>query len=125
MDMVYMKDGAQSQMMIWPGVIIEYGGSSVQSIQLLPGSQAGRPYVLNSDQMSNVIQNSINNLEYMLISSLRRATQEKKPRIAFLHGHGELSYAETQRVRALISPYYSVADITLNDSINALDNFKD
>ena len=122
MDLVYMKDGAQSQMMIWPGVIIEYGGSSVQSIQLLPGSQAGRPYQLNSDQMTNTIQNSINNLEYMLISSLRRATQEKKPRIAFLHGHDELTYAQTQRVRALISPYYAVADISLNDSINALDN---
>ena len=120
MDLVYMKDGAQSQMMLWPGAIIEYGGSSVQSIQLLPGSKSGRPYQLNT--MSDVIQNSINNLEYMLISSLRRATQEKKPRIAFLHGHGELTYAQTQRVRALISPYYAIADITLNDSIAALDN---
>ncbi len=122
MDLVYMKDGAQSQMMIWPGVIIEYGGSSVQSIQLLPGSKAGQPYRLNSQEMTRTIQNSINNLEYMLISSLRRATQEKKPRIAFLHGHGELTYAQTQRVRALMSPYYAVADITLNDSIHALDN---
>ncbi len=122
MDLVYMKDGAQSQMMIWPGAIIEYGGSTVQSIQLLPGNKTGRPYQLNN--MTDVIQNSINNLEYMLISSLRRATQEKKPRIAFLHGHGELTFAETQRVRALISPYYAVADITINDSLAALDNLQ-
>ena len=122
MDLVYMKDGEQSQMMLWPGAIIEYGGSTVQSIQLLPGSKTGRPYQLNN--MTDVIQNSINNLEYMLISSLRRATQEKKPRIAFLHGHGELTFAETQRVRALISPYYAVADVTLNDSIAALDNLQ-
>ena len=119
MDMVYMKDGAQSQMMIWPGAIIEYGGSSVQSIQLLPGSKSGRPYQLNN--LTGVIENSINNLEYMLISSLRRATQEKKKRIAFLHGHGELTFPDTQRVRALISPYFSITDITLNDSIAALD----
>ena len=122
MDLVYMKDGAQSQMMLWPGAIIEYGGSTVQSIQMLPGSKTGRPYQLKS--MTDVIQNSINNLEYMLVSSLRRAIQEKKPRIAFLHGQGELSFAQTQRVRSLISPYFSVADITINDSIAALDNLQ-
>lgn len=120
MELVYMKDGSQTQMMVWPGAIIEYGGSTVQSVQLLPGSKTGRPYQL--DGMGELIQNSINNLEYMLISSLRRAIQDKKPRIAFLHGHGELSFPQTQRVRALISPYYSIADVTINDSIAALDN---
>ena len=120
MELVYMKDGSQTQMMVWPGAIIEYGGSTVQSVQLLPGSKTGRPYQL--DGMGELIQNSINNLEYMLISSLRRAILDKKPRIAFLHGHGELSFPQTQRVRALISPYYSIADVTINDSIAALDN---
>ncbi len=120
MDLVYMKDGSQSQMMLWPGAIIEYGGSTVQSVQLLPGSKTGRPFQLN--QMADVIQNSINNLEYMLVSSLRRATQESKPRIAYLHGHGELTFAETQRSRALLSPYFSIADVTINDSLAALDN---
>ena len=120
MELVYMEDGSQTQMMVWPGAIIEYGGSTVQSVQLLPGSKSGRPYQLNG--MKEIIQNSINNLEYILVSSLRRVTQTKKPRIAFLHGHGELTYPQTQRVRALISPYYSIADITINDSIAALDN---
>ena len=120
MDLVYMKDGSQSQMMLWPGAIIEYGGSTVQSVQFLPGSKTGRPFQL--DQMTDIIQNSINNLEYMLVSSLRRATQESKPRIAFLQGHGELTFAQTRRARALISPYYSIADIDINDSLAALDN---
>lgn len=120
MNMVYMKDGSQTQMMLWPGAIINYGGSSVQSIQLLPGSKSDRPYQLSG--MSDLIQNSINNLEYMLISSLRRATLDKKPKIAFLQGHGELTYPQTQRVRALMSPYFTVTDVALNDSIHALDN---
>ena len=120
MDLVYMKDGSQSQLMLWPGAIIEYGGSTVQSVQLLPGSKTGRPYQLGN--MSSIIQNSINNLEYMLISALRRATQETKPRIGFLHGHGELTWPQTQRVRALISPYFNIADITINDSVHALEN---
>ena len=120
MDLVYMKDGTQTQMLVWPGAIIEYGGSTVQSIQFLPGSKTGQPYQLNG--MGQMIQNSINNLEYMLTSSLRRAILDKKPRIAFLHGHGELTFPQTQRARSLISPYYSIADITINDSIAALDN---
>lgn len=120
MDLVYMKDGTQTQMLVWPGAIIEYGGSTVQSVQFLPGSKSGQPYQLNG--MGQMIQNSINNLEYILTSSLRRAILDKKPRIAFLHGHGELTFPETQRARSLISPYYSIADITINDSIAALDN---
>ena len=120
LDLVYMKDGTQSQLLLWPGAIIEYGGSTVQSVQFLPGSKMGQPFQL--DGMSDIIQNSINNLEYMMVSSLRRTTQESKPRIAFLQGHGELTFSQTQRVRSLISPYYALADIKINDSLAALDN---
>ena len=120
MDVVYMKDGVQNQLLLWPGAIIDYEGTTVNTIQFLPGTPPGKPYQLQG--MTEMIQNSINNLEYMLISSLRRATQESKPRIAFLQGHEELKYCQTQRARALISPYYSLTDVILNDSITALDN---
>ncbi len=120
MDVVYMKDGSQSQLLLWPGAVIDYGGSTVQNIQFLPGTPPGKPYSLNG--MTDLIENSINNLEYMLISSLRRATQKTKPRIGFLQGHGELSFQETQRARALIAPYFSLADVQINDSLGALDN---
>ncbi|MBL4861634.1 MAG: Gldg family protein [Crocinitomicaceae bacterium] len=120
MNVVYMKDGSQNQMRLWPGAIIEYGGSTVQTVQFLPGSKTGNPFQLKG--MGQMIQNSINNLEYILISSLRRATQQTKPRIGFLSGHGELTFAQTQRARGLISPYFSIADIELKDSIHALEN---
>jgi len=119
MDLVYMQEGSQSKMMLWPGATIDVGGTTVQSIQFLPGTPPGKPYFM--DNITEMVENSINNLEYMLISSLRRATEVKKQRIAFLQGHGELSYAETQRARALISPYFNIADITIKDSLAALD----
>lgn len=123
MNLVYSRDGAQNQLLLWPGAIIEYGGETKDHIQLLPGTSTQDFVTLDSD-FNNTIQNSINNLEYMLISAIRRATQIEKPRIAFLQGHGELRYAETQRIRNLISPYYTVEDITLNDSLNALKGVK-
>ncbi|MEY4603201.1 MAG: hypothetical protein RIT43_493 [Bacteroidota bacterium] len=119
MDVVYTKDGAQSQILVWPGALIEYGGSTVQNVQFMPGTPPGKPYSI--DGLTEMIQNSINNLEYILISSIRRATAKSKPRIAFLQGHGELSFAQTQRARALISPYFSIADIEIRDSLAALD----
>ncbi len=120
MNVVYSKDGEQSQLLLWPGATIDYGGSTVNTVQLLPGSKSGQPFQLKG--MSEMIQNSVNNLEYLLISAIRRATQETKKRIAFLQGHDELTFAETQRIRALLTPYYNVTDVSLNDSIHALDN---
>ena len=120
MQINYSKDGAQSEILLWPGAVIEYGGSTVNTVQFLPGSKPNAPYQLN--RMSELIQNAINNLEYALISSLRRATQDKKPRIAFLHGHGELEFKNTQRARALLSPYFAIGDVTIDDSLAALDN---
>ncbi|TNE73630.1 MAG: hypothetical protein EP333_06485, partial [Bacteroidetes bacterium] len=82
MNVVYSKDGEQSQLLLWPGATIDYGGSTVNTVQLLPGSKSGQPFQLKG--MSEMIQNSVNNLEYLLISAIRRATQETKKRIAFL-----------------------------------------
>ncbi|HRO76088.1 MAG TPA: Gldg family protein [Crocinitomicaceae bacterium] len=119
----YSKDGKDLAMQIWAGALIEYGGSTVNQIQFLPGTSQGQFYLLD-DNFNQVVQNSINNLEYMLVSAIRRTTTRTKARIAFLHGHGELNKHETMRVRSLISPYYKIEDITLNDSIDALKNVK-
>lgn len=123
LEIVYQKDGSQTQMTLWPGAEIEYEGFTKNYIQLLPGSPQGQPAQLSKEFSETTIQNSINNLEYMLISALRRTIQKQKPRIAFIGGHGELRFAETQRVRSLLEPYYSVEDLTLNDSLKALDGF--
>lgn len=120
MDIMFSKDGQESQMLVWPGAVIEYEGSSVNVVQFLPGTPPGKPYPL--DGMGDIIQNSLNNLEYILTTSIRRAVEERKPIIGFLAGHGELTYAETQRARALISPYYVLRDVTINDSLAALND---
>ena len=120
LDISYMKDGTQNQLLIWPGATIDYGGSTTNIIQLLPGSQSGKPVELGD--MAEIIDQAINNLEYNIVSSLRRSVQKTKPRIGFLQGHGELSYAQTIRARSLLKPYYKIKDIEINQATDALDD---
>lgn len=120
MEVLYEKDGASNKMLLWPGAIIEYDGSTSNVIQFLPGSKSSEPYRI--PDIINMLPNSINNLEYMLLTSLRRATASTKLRIGFLQGHGELEFKETQRVRAMISPYFALTDVVLNDSLGSLEN---
>jgi|TARA_R110000737_G_scaffold324995_1_gene338160 ABC-2 type transport system permease protein len=119
MDLQFKKDGQRSQMLVWPGALIEYAGSTKNVIQFLPGTPLGKPVQL--ENIGQTIQNSLNNLEYILMTSIRRTVEKTKPVIGILQGHGELEYSETQRARALISPYYSLRDITINDSLAAMD----
>jgi ABC-2 type transport system permease protein len=121
LEILYLKDGTQSQMLLFPGALLSYSVNGITKegvVQLLPGTQPGRPYAL--EQMTEIIENALNNLEYNLLSAMRRLTQTSKPTIAFLQGHGELNQAETMRARALISPYYQIKDVALKDSIAAL-----
>ena len=119
----YSKDGKSSAIQVWAGALIEYGGSTVNHIQFLPGTPQGQFYSLDAG-FNQQVQNSNKNMEYMLVSAIRRATARQKDRIVFLQGHGELNKYETMRVRSLIAPYYRVEDITLNDSIDALKGVK-
>ncbi|MFT6246281.1 MAG: gliding-associated putative ABC transporter substrate-binding component GldG [Salibacteraceae bacterium] len=125
MNLTYTKDGSERQITLWPGAILDYGGagtgSKKQAVQLMPGTNDKRPFPL--ENIGQIIQNSTKDLEYMLVSALRRVIQESKPRIGFLQGHGELTFAQTQRARAVINPYYSVSDVELNDSLGALNEF--
>jgi len=91
LNLIYQKDGAQSQILLWPGAIINYGGTDVNVIQFLPGTPAGKPNQLEG--ISQSINSAINNLEYILTSSIRRAIQSEKQKIGFLQGHGELTFA--------------------------------
>ena len=123
LEVSYLKDGAQTQIMLWPGAEISYSVNGIikeTSIQLIPGTKPGKP--TNLEDVNSLLENAINNLEYNLLSVIRTITQSTKPRIAFLQGHGELNYNQTTRVRSLIAPYYSLTEVRLNDSLASLND---
>jgi ABC-2 type transport system permease protein len=122
MYLVYQKDGAKSEVVLWPGAVINYGGTDVNTIQLLPGTRTGQPNHLEG--IVPAIAASINNLEYVLLDAIRRSVQKEKKKIGFLQGQGELTFGQTQRARALISPHFNIEDVTINAQLNALDGYE-
>ena len=125
MEFKYSKNSKETKMMLWPGAVISYAqnGMPVEThVQLLPGTSPERPF--NIEQMPGVVEKGLNNLEYNLVDALRRLTSIEKKKIAFLQGHGELNDFETRIAKALISPYYSIKNVTIDGYINALDDFE-
>jgi gliding-associated putative ABC transporter substrate-binding component GldG len=118
MDVEYGENSEDAT--LWPGAEIIYNGVTKGYIQLLPGTPQGTQIKITPEFSEVTIQNSINNLEYSLVSGLRKVIQKRRPRIAFIQGHGELREAETQIARSLLKDNYTVEDIYLNDSLDAL-----
>lgn len=97
-------DKGSSQQIIFPGGIITYRNSTIPFQLLL--DQIG----MNSDQ---VLNNSIQNLEYQIASNIRKAIQIEKPLIAFVEGHGELDTLATGDIIHTLKEFYNVEPLYL------------
>lgn len=107
---VKTADGS-SQQWIFPGALVSYKQKEV-AVQLFT-NQLGTP----SDQ---VLNNSVQNLEYNLINAVRKLLVKQKPRIAFTRGHGELDNLRLADILFSLSDYYDVDTVNINGKINSL-----
>lgn len=111
--LTFEKDGAQSSKLVWPGAIIEYRGIEYP-IQFFK-SDMPEP----TDEMIN---SSVNNLEYELSSNLRKAVRKDKPAVAIIEGHGELSELEMADFLSALEESYRLDVVNLNGKLNALSD---
>ncbi len=109
------QNGGQSQKLIFPGAIVTYRSNEIP-MQILKSKIGG-----GSDEMLN---NSIENLEYEISSVLRNISGEKSTSIAFLRGHKELSTSQISDAANSINQYYSVDTIEISGRLNALKDYK-
>jgi len=107
---VKTTDGS-SQQWIFPGALVTYRQKEVP-VQLFT-NQLGTP----SDQ---VLNNSVQNLEYNLISAIRKLLVKNKPRVAFTRGHGELGLDRLADIIYSLSDYYAVDTVNIGGKINSL-----
>ena len=90
--------------LILPGALVRYKGKEL-SVQILQGEIA--------ISQSQAIENSISKLEYNFASTIRRLNQKQKPRIGFIHGHGEWPELMVLDFAKSLSLYYDIERIDL------------
>ncbi len=108
------KEGLSRQY-IFPGAIVSYANQEV-GVQLLKDQLGAPPEVM--------LNTSIQNLEFEICNAIRKVTSPKRPRIAFLHGQGELGKEQTADVEQTISASYDIEHVQINQQLGALDKYK-
>lgn len=115
-DIEILKSGNAEIKTIWPGALIEYGGTTVDRVQFFD-----KKVIFSGENLRGLADRTINNLEYQLISAVRRVTADDKKKVTFLMGQNELKPHETMDVRKGLNRYYLVDDVEINGQIHALD----
>ena len=108
------KEG-ESRQIIFPGAIASYRGKETP-VQLLTGQMGARP--------EEILNLSVENLEYNLANTIRKLIVSYKPKVAFIYGHGELEEAFIYDISQSMAEYYTVERIKLDGQINALTEHK-
>lgn len=108
-------DGIQEKI-IFPGALVSQG-DQVLPVQLLKSKERVPNAVM--------INNSINNLEFEIVSAIRKLQLETKQSIALLKGYGTLSGIEIEDMAQSLLEYYNLASVEINGNINALSSVID
>lgn len=116
-DMEIIESGNVEIKTIWPGAVIEYKGMTVDHIQFF-----NKRAIFSNEDVRSLAEHTINNLEYMFISAVKRVTAGEKQTISFLQGQGELLPIQTEYTRMGLNRYYEINDVTINGRLDALDN---
>jgi ABC-2 type transport system permease protein len=100
------KDDEMSQKIIVPGAVFYYRGKEYP-MNLLKGQFGANP--------EDVINESIELLEYEIANVMRKATEKSGKKIAFIEGHGELERWDVADAQKELEEYYEVKRVPLTD----------
>lgn len=104
------ESGVSSQL-IFPGAIVSFKGKDLP-VQLL-NEQVGIP-------SGEVLNNSIENLEYAFANAIHKLSSDVKPGIGFIRGQSELSDIYINDIANALSEFYSVEPVDINGKLDAL-----
>lgn len=109
---IRMRDkGASTERIVFPGALVTFRDKTVP-IQLLK-TQLRAPD-------ADIVNRSINNLEFEFASALRQVTAMRKSSVAFLEGHGELDELLVKDISTALSEQYAVSRVRIDDQLDAL-----
>ena len=107
---VSTANGVTTQVLI-PAADVIYRGNET-SIQLLQSQK----YV----EQSQLLNNSIQSLEYVLSNAIRALSRTMKPTVAFMRGHGELPLPNLSDIIGSLYEYYTLDTVRMDENINSL-----
>lgn len=100
------SDAGFTQKTVFPMAIVQSGNKQI-AVKLLQNLDAGGNYEQN-------INNSIQNLEYVFTSAIKKVTTGENPRIGFTEGNGEPADAYLSDAIKSLSDSYEVGRVDLN-----------
>ena len=106
-----MDGGTAKEHIFFPGAIITFRNQTAP-VQLLK--------TRFSVPDANMVNKSVNNLEYEFSLAMRQLLRREKPRIAFLQGHGEASEIQLADITAALEEQYEVQAVELEGQLNSL-----
>ncbi len=105
------SDNGVTQQILIPAADVYYKGRET-TVQLLQSQK----YVSDAD----LLNNSIQNLEYNLSSAIRALSRGEKRSIGFLQGHGELTGGVLYDFQRSLQEFYSLEYVTIDGQIQSL-----
>jgi len=110
-DLQVSTKGGRKQQVIFPGAIVNYKSNEL-AVELL-NSQIG----ISPEE---VLNNSIQALEFRLAGAIRDLTVVMKPRVAFIRGHGELGNRDIYDIGQALSKQYTVSVVQIGGQVGSL-----
>ena len=98
------EDGRRIQKMVLPGAIVAADSNQTAAMLLNGDRAAGSQEVLNQ---------SMENVEYELASAIRRVVAAKRKKIALIRGHDELPARDIAGLTQALSPTYDLYELDL------------
>lgn len=98
------RDGQREEKIVFPGVVIGFEGAE-KGVMLLKGNKAGTP--------EEEINQSIEGIEYEVISTIYSLINTDRKQVGFVTGHGELDSLESFSLRNAIYELYDVFNTNL------------
>ena len=106
------EDGVQKQQIVYPSMEVSYMGRET-ALQLQPSGVSGR----STDE---VVNSSVESLEYNFVTAIHRLTRPVRAKIGFLLGHGELEKIDLFDIQMSLVEDYAVENVYLDKNIDAL-----
>lgn len=101
------RDGERVEKIIFPGVIVTYGGAE-KGVMLLKGNKARSP--------EEEINQSIEGIEFEIANAIHKLTDPDPKQVGLVQGHGELSGPGMASFEAALSELYHVRRLRLDDA---------